>query len=157
VLFGAEPAKCHPDYAKFDLDDPPVVFSLVPLQAAGGPLSHLGLRVADAAALAAVRGRLEAAGVATQTQEGTVCGYARQNKCWAADPDGNFWEVYTLEEDVDPCAVQRTLEGAAARLEPVEPPSGPVVWEHHVAQPLPKGVQHGDATVDEVRLTGTFN
>ena len=30
VLFGVEPAKCHDDYAKFDLADPPVVFSLVP-------------------------------------------------------------------------------------------------------------------------------
>jgi catechol 2,3-dioxygenase-like lactoylglutathione lyase family enzyme len=158
VLFGLEPSKCHPDYAKFDLESPPVVFSLVPQTAAtGGPLSHLGLRVADEEAIAAVRERLAAAGIATQTQEGTVCGYARQNKCWAADPDSNFWEVYTVEEDVGPCSVRRSLEGAAARLEAPEPPAGPVVWEHYVTQPPPEHIPHAGATVDEVRLSGTFN
>ena len=134
VLFGHEPAKRHDDYAKFELDDPPVVFSLVPRAAgSGGVLSHLGLRVADAAAIQAVRQRLEAAGVCTQEQNGTVCGYARQDKLWARDPDGNFWEVYVLEEDVDPASVRRSLEGPAARREP-EP--GPVVWEHYLTEKL---------------------
>ena len=30
VLFDMEPAKCHDDYAKFEIALPPVVFSLVP-------------------------------------------------------------------------------------------------------------------------------
>ena len=30
VLFDMEPAKCHDDYAKFEVVEPPVVFSLVP-------------------------------------------------------------------------------------------------------------------------------
>ncbi len=30
VLFGLAPAKLHDDYAKFELNDPPVIFSLVP-------------------------------------------------------------------------------------------------------------------------------
>jgi SAM-dependent methyltransferase len=70
------------------------------------------------------------------------------------DPDGNFWEVYVLEDDVDPALVRRSLEGPAARLEPT---SGPVVWEHFVSEPLPGAIPHADASVDEVRLTGTFN
>jgi catechol 2,3-dioxygenase-like lactoylglutathione lyase family enzyme len=37
VLFGAPPAKRHDDYAKFEVDDPPVVFSLVPRAAGGLP------------------------------------------------------------------------------------------------------------------------
>src|SRR5262249_12293212 len=97
VLLGVEAAKCPADYAKFALFDPPVVFSLTPHPAApGGSLSHLGLRVADADALCAVRRRLEGAGLATQCQDGTVCGYARQNKVWVADLDRNFWEVCTV-------------------------------------------------------------
>src|SRR5262249_56131500 len=80
VLFGTEASKCHDDYAKFDLADPPVVFSLTPHPAVpGGSLSHLGLRVPDADALCAVRRRLEDAGLATQCQEDTVCAYAPQN------------------------------------------------------------------------------
>jgi catechol 2,3-dioxygenase-like lactoylglutathione lyase family enzyme len=155
VLFGREPAKQHDDYAKFELDDPPLVFSLVPRAAgSGGVLSHLGLRVADDAAIEAVRARLAAAGICTQEQNGTVCGYARKNKCWVKDPDDNFWEVYVLEEDVDPASVRRSLEGPSARLEPT---SGPVVWEHFVTEPLRGAIPHADGAVDEVRLTGTFN
>jgi len=37
VLFGTEPSKCHDDYAKFDIDNPPTVFALVP-----NPVGHGG-------------------------------------------------------------------------------------------------------------------
>jgi catechol 2,3-dioxygenase-like lactoylglutathione lyase family enzyme len=63
-FFGIEPAKHHPDYAKFELDEPPVVFSLAPHPPGpGASLSHLGLQVSDDAALEAFRQRLEAAGI----------------------------------------------------------------------------------------------
>jgi catechol 2,3-dioxygenase-like lactoylglutathione lyase family enzyme len=158
VLFGTEAAKCHHDYAKFDLTDPPVVFSLTPHPAApGGSLSHLGLRVANADALEAVRRRLEGSGLATQCQDGTVCGYARQNKVWVEDPDRNFWEVYTVEEEIDPVTIRRGLEGAAARPAPAAAEDGPLIWEHYVTAPAPERIPHPDSVVDEVRLTGTFN
>jgi catechol 2,3-dioxygenase-like lactoylglutathione lyase family enzyme len=158
ILFGIEAAKCHDDYAKFDLADPPVVFSLTPHPAApSGSLSHLGLRVADADALCSVRKRLESAGLSTQCQDGTVCGYARQNKVWVEDPDRNLWEVYTIEEEIDPVSIRRGLEGAAARLDPVPSTNGPLVWEHYVPALPPERIPHKDASVDEVRLTGTFN
>ena len=42
TLFGVEPAKRRPDYAKFELDNPPLVLSLEPTpRPIGGPLSHL--------------------------------------------------------------------------------------------------------------------
>jgi catechol 2,3-dioxygenase-like lactoylglutathione lyase family enzyme len=158
VLFGAEVAKCHDDYAKFDLADPPVVFSLTPHPAApGGSLSHLGLRVADAEALEVIRRRLESAGLAIQCQDGTACGYALQNKVWVEDPDRNFWEVYTVEEEIDPAALRRGREGAAARPEPTAAGNGPLIWEHYVTAPAPERIPHPDGSVDEVRLTGTFN
>jgi catechol 2,3-dioxygenase-like lactoylglutathione lyase family enzyme len=155
VLFGVAPAKCHDDYAKFELEEPPVVFSLVPrAPGAGGSLSHLGFRVASAEEVRRTQERLAAAGVCTQDQNGTVCGYARQDKVWTKDPDGNFWEVYFVEEDVEPEVVRRGLEGPAARL---EPPPGPVVWEHLVTSAANGPAPHADGSVDEVRLTGTFN
>jgi catechol 2,3-dioxygenase-like lactoylglutathione lyase family enzyme len=154
-LFGLAPAKRHDDYAKFELEEPPVIFSLVPHPpGAGGPLSYLGFRVASDEALQSWRTRIEAAGLDVEEQRGTVCGYAKKNKCWVHDPDGNFWEFYCQGEDVDPREVRHGLEGPAARLEPV---AGPVVWEHYVSQPLPARIPHKDASVDEVRLTGTFN
>src|SRR5262249_50774065 len=87
LLFGQKPAKRHAAYAKFDLDDPPVVFSLVPHPPApGASLSHLGLRVSSDATIQKFRERLEAAGVCSEAQDGTVCGYAKQNKLWVSDP-----------------------------------------------------------------------
>src|SRR5262245_53356493 len=101
VLFGVEPAKRHDDYAKFELTDPPVVFSLSPHPLGpGGLLSHLGFRVPTKDDLQRIGQRLAEAGICTQDQNGTVCGYARQDKIWTQDPDGNFWEVYVVEEDI---------------------------------------------------------
>jgi catechol 2,3-dioxygenase-like lactoylglutathione lyase family enzyme len=155
VLFGVEPAKSHHDYAKFELDEPGVVFSLVPRPpSSGGTLSHAGLRVRDAAAIDTVRDRLEAAGIRTEMQECTTCGYARQRKCWATDPDGLFWEIYVVEEDVDPATVRRSFEGRAARL---ETPRGSAIWEHCIGHPLPSRIPCDTASADEVRLVGTFN
>jgi catechol 2,3-dioxygenase-like lactoylglutathione lyase family enzyme len=154
ALFGAEPAKHHPDYAKFELDDPPLVFSLVPrAPGAGGNLSHLGFRAPSTEAVHLAGERLAAAGVCVQDQNGTVCGYARQDKVWVKDPDGNFWEIYAVEEEVAPALVRRSLEGPAAR---VEAASGPVVWEHCLTHPEAVS-PHAPESVDEVRLTGTFN
>jgi catechol 2,3-dioxygenase-like lactoylglutathione lyase family enzyme len=112
VLFGVEPAKCHADYAKFEVADPPLVFSLMPGgPGAGGPMSHAGLRVADAAAVWAARDRLEAAGIPTRSQTDTRGCYAVQTKVWATDPDGALWEVYVLMEDIPHGDVTGTAPG----------------------------------------------
>src|SRR5262245_36414231 len=162
ILFGIEPAKCHPDYAKFELDDPPVIFSLVPHPPGPGEsLSHIGLRVADAEAIKGYRDRLDAAGFCTSEQNGTVCGYAKQDKIWVKDPDGNFWEVYHIEQEIDPHSVRQSLEGLEARADRESAcsaqPSNETIWEHYVTHPLPDRLAHADASVDEVRLTGSFN
>jgi extradiol dioxygenase family protein len=110
LLFGMKPAKRHDDYAKFELDDPPVVFSLVPHPPGpGASLSHLGIRVASDETIQQFRERIESAGICTQTQDATVCGYAKQNKLWVKDPFGNFWEIYRIEEDVRPELVRKSI------------------------------------------------
>lgn len=101
VLFGTEPSKCHDDFAKFDIDNPPTVFSLVPNSVGhGGPLSHMGLRLAQEADIRAVQRRLEAAGIVTRNQTDTRGCYALQTKVWVEDPDQNLWEVYIVKEDI---------------------------------------------------------
>src|ERR1700722_17668013 len=102
TLLGVEPAKNLPDYAKFELERPPLVLALYPSpQGAGGSLNHVGLRLPDSMALVEVQRRLEEAGIATQRQEGVECCYARQTKFWVTDPDRTLWEIYTLHEDLD--------------------------------------------------------
>ncbi|MES2709394.1 MAG: ArsI/CadI family heavy metal resistance metalloenzyme [Verrucomicrobiota bacterium] len=102
VLTGMEPAKHHADYAKFELEDPPLVLSLEPRRSrSGGQLNHLGIRMSDSAVLVEIQKRLEDSGFRTRRQKGVQCCYARQTKFWVSDPDGALWELYTLHEDTE--------------------------------------------------------
>jgi catechol 2,3-dioxygenase-like lactoylglutathione lyase family enzyme len=101
ALLGAEPAKHYADYAKFEIDNPPLVLSLKPKRAcAGGPLNHLGLRLVSVGQLEEVKARLRAVGARLGEQDDVKCCYARQTKVWVTDPDETLWEVYVLHEDV---------------------------------------------------------
>jgi catechol 2,3-dioxygenase-like lactoylglutathione lyase family enzyme len=98
-LLGIEPAKIRHDYAKFELADPPVIFSL---NVGGDPgtLSHLGVRYAGTGDVASEMVRVKQAEVPLFQQEGTTCCYAKADKFWVKDADGIPWEMYTLLEDV---------------------------------------------------------
>ena len=98
-LFGVEPAKEKPGYAKFELADPPLALALQENGQAG--LSHLGIRVEDTATVESASSRLKESGLATFDERNTACCYARQDKVWVHDPAGNPWEVYTVLEDVE--------------------------------------------------------
>lgn len=156
ALFGVVPAKQFDDYAKFEVEEPPLVFSITPHPPgpAGGVMSHAGLKVSSPEAIERVHQRLLHAGYSVQCQEGATCGYRRQSKIHVADPDGTSWEVYVVDEEVVPATLDRSVEGVAAAL-PVS--TGPVVWEHYISNPPPDSIPHNDASVDEVRLVGTFN
>src|SRR5262245_51627828 len=153
ILFGMEPAKLRNDYAKFELDDPPLVLSLEPTpRPVGGPLNHLGFRLPDAARLVAMQERLERAGIRSQREEGVECCYARQTKFWVTDPDRTLWEFYTLEGDIEHRGAGQSEEkvlGSAAAV------ADPVVWEHRVGQEPVAALADGSA--DEVRLRGSLN
>jgi catechol 2,3-dioxygenase-like lactoylglutathione lyase family enzyme len=150
-LLATEPALHGSQQVRFELADPPVTLALTPVaKVAGGAINHVGLRLPDSAALVEVQRRLEEAGVATQRQEGVECCYSRQTKFWATDPDGNLWELYILEEDID-------HSGFEDAPRPVAPAVEPTVWSHMLTQPVPERIPAADASLDEVRLEGTFN
>ncbi len=150
VLFGVEPARHFDDYAKFELETPPMVLALYPSpQEAGGALNHVGLRLPDSAGLVEMQRRLEEHGIATQRQEGVECCYARQTKFWVTDPDKVLWEVYTLHEDIDHSGFDDPPPTAA--------PAPQNVWEHRLTDPWPSRLPQGDGALDEVRLEGSFN
>lgn len=101
ALLGQDPVKLYTDYAKYELEVPPLVLSLKPKRAcAGGPLNHLGMRLVEAGQLDAVRERLRKVGARFGEQDDVKCCYARQTKLWITDPDETLWEVYVLHEDV---------------------------------------------------------
>jgi catechol 2,3-dioxygenase-like lactoylglutathione lyase family enzyme len=99
-LLGIEPAKVKHDYAKFEIADPPVVFSLS-VGGEPGKLSHLGIRYAGTGDVASEMVRVKNAGVALFEQQGTTCCYAKADKFWVRGEDGIPWEMYTLLEDVE--------------------------------------------------------
>jgi catechol 2,3-dioxygenase-like lactoylglutathione lyase family enzyme len=150
LLFGVGPAKHFGDYARFEVETPPLVLALYPSpREAGGALNHVGLRLPDSAMLVEVQRRLEEHGIATQRQEGVECCYARQTKFWVTDPDRVLWEVYTLHEDIDHSGFDDPPAPAA--------PAPRAVWEHRLTDPFPERIPHADVSLDEVRLEGSFN
>jgi catechol 2,3-dioxygenase-like lactoylglutathione lyase family enzyme len=156
-LFDLAPAKERSDYAKFEVAAPPLVLSLEPNSAnAGDRLNHLGIRLPNSERLVEFQRRLEMAGIACQREDGVACCYARQTKFWITDPDGNLWEVYTIEEDLN-C---RGIEG----LPLVERPqsnrrnsTAPAVWVHRLGDAIAARLFIESATVDQVLLQGSFN
>jgi hypothetical protein len=46
-----------------------------------------------------MRQRWNEAGLVSRDEMQTNCCYARQDKAWVRDPDGNEWEVFVVLED----------------------------------------------------------
>ena len=156
-LFDLEPAKQHDDYAKFEVASPPLVLSLEPNEAsAGARLNHVGIRLPNSEQLVELQRRLEMAGIACQREEGVACCYSRQTKFWVADPDGNLWEVYTVEEELDCRGISGPAVVAPTQLERRQL-SAPAVWVHRLGEPIADRLLVEDGTVDQVLLQGSFN
>jgi catechol 2,3-dioxygenase-like lactoylglutathione lyase family enzyme len=98
ALFGAEPAKLKPDYAKWMLDDPRINFAISTRGAKPG-LDHVGLQVDDVSELEVLRAQLAAANIATRGDGEATCCYARSEKSWVQDPSGIAWEAYHTMAD----------------------------------------------------------
>jgi catechol-2,3-dioxygenase len=103
TLFGQAPSKVRPGYVKFEVETSPVNLTLnqSPAQPRRTPgVSHFGVQVKSTDAVAAMKQRLESAGVPVRVEENVTCCYAVQDKVWVADLDGNAWEVFvTLDNN----------------------------------------------------------
>lgn len=101
-LFGAEPVKVKPNYAKFLLKDPGLNFTLRPVdRVEGNQVNHFGFQVSSSEELAHHKDRLDKQGFFSRDETDTTCCYARQDKFWITDPDGNEWEFFFTKEDTD--------------------------------------------------------
>ncbi len=100
AMFGVEPSKLRTGYAKFDVANPPVNFTLneAPFSSQGA-LSHLGIQVGSTEDVLAVRERWVRAGLMPRDEMQTECCHALQDKTWVCDPDGNEWEVFVVLKD----------------------------------------------------------
>ena len=101
-LFGTEPAKRRPGYANFAVVDPPLKLVLIEGDPElSGTINHLGVEVASAEDVTMAGARLAQSGLSTASEEDVTCCFARQDKVWAASPDGVAWEFYTVLADAD--------------------------------------------------------
>jgi predicted enzyme related to lactoylglutathione lyase len=109
ALFDVEPSKVKPGYAKFEVADPALNFTLNEGERASlGAFNHAGIQVASTDDVLAARLRLVKAGLAAFDEMDTTCCYAHQDKIWVHDPDGTPWEVFATHEDVDEPADRAT-------------------------------------------------
>ncbi len=99
AMFGLEPMKLKPGYAKFDISEPPLNLTLNEASGlnGGGALNHLGVEVASTDEVLAARERLQKAGLATFDEMNVDCCFALQDKTWITDPDGYRWEIFAVK------------------------------------------------------------
>ena len=98
-LFAAAPTRVEADYAKWMLEDPRVNFAISRRGAKPG-LDHFGMQTDDAAELAELKARAEAADMALLDEGNTTCCYARSEKHWVTDPQGIAWEHFHTLGDI---------------------------------------------------------
>jgi catechol 2,3-dioxygenase-like lactoylglutathione lyase family enzyme len=101
ALFGVEPEKVKPGYAKFSVPEPAINFTLNQGERGEslGAFNHAGIQVATTGDVLAAKERLVSAGLAAVDEMDVTCCYARQDKIWVHDPDGTPWEVFATHED----------------------------------------------------------
>lgn len=121
AFLGEAPHKRRPGYANFAPEQYALKLALneLPPSAEGRtPLNHLGFQVETAAEVQEARERFRAAGLPVYDEGDTVCCFARQDKVWVHDPDGNAWEVYVLTDDMLTEHDQNTEAGAMVHFVP---------------------------------------
>lgn len=100
TLFGQEPAKVKPDYAKWMLEDPRINFAISTRGIETG-VNHLGIQVDTPPELDEIKTRLKGADMGIFNEGETTCCYAKSDKAWVSDPAGVPWEAYHTMSDAE--------------------------------------------------------
>lgn len=107
-IFGVPPTKVKEDYANFRLSDPAIHLALVykPNSAKrpthNGEDQHFGIEVFSDADFADLKERVKSTGlIPTLEEENVTCCYAKANKFWLQDPDGNEWEFWIRQDEAE--------------------------------------------------------
>ena len=114
-LFDTAPAKVRDNWAKFDLQEPALNFTLnrSAKEPGQGEISHLGIEVEDSDAVARIDRRLRDIGLKTLVEDEVTCCYAVQDKTWVQDPDGHSWEFFFVRQDAEEGGEKDKVQHAA--------------------------------------------
>ncbi|MFZ5554817.1 MAG: ArsI/CadI family heavy metal resistance metalloenzyme [Bacteroidota bacterium] len=114
-LFGKQPEKVKPHYAKYILDEPSLIISFVENPGrVQQNFGHLGFQVETKEILEQKLADAKAKNIVSKEETGTSCCYAVQDKFWANDPDGVQWEVYYFHADAEFNDPHYSLEDTSA-------------------------------------------
>jgi catechol 2,3-dioxygenase-like lactoylglutathione lyase family enzyme len=100
-VFGVAPQKTTSDYAKFDLTRPALNLSLLSTTGTVSTVNHLGIEVETIDEIAVWKAHLQEQGILERVEDNVACCFARQDKLWFTDPDGNAWEVFAVHEQLE--------------------------------------------------------
>jgi catechol 2,3-dioxygenase-like lactoylglutathione lyase family enzyme len=101
-IFGVSPQKQTNDYAKFDLKNPALNFTMQNVSSGAeiSKVSHLGIEVDSADEIMKWQNKLTENGLVKLVETDSNCCFARQDKVWVQDPDGNSWEFFYVHEQL---------------------------------------------------------
>ncbi len=100
-VFNVLPQKVTSDYAKFDLLEPALNFTMQTAMLNQSRVGHLGIEVDSAEEVLLWQKKLEASGILNKPEMQTDCCYALQDKIWFQDPDGNAWEIFFVHKQLE--------------------------------------------------------
>ena len=92
-LFAAEPTVRKPDYAKWMLEDPRVNFAISQRGVNPG-VQELGIQAESREELEELYARLKRFDRPVLEEGATTCCYAKSEKNWIEDPQGQQWEIF---------------------------------------------------------------
>ena len=96
-LFGEPPTILKPDYAKWQLEDPKLNFS-VDAHGDKPGLDHLGIELESAERVTTALENYRQSGIDVFGETQIVCGYHRTDKGWVTDPQAVLWETFFSPE-----------------------------------------------------------
>ncbi len=100
-MFGTRPVKVKDGYANFAIAEPPLKLVLFSGAGEPGTLNHLGVEVGSADLVAAAEARITGEGLETTGVAETGCCFAAKTETWLEAPDGQRWEWYVKEGDLE--------------------------------------------------------
>ena len=63
-------------------------------------MDHLSNEVETVEEISQWKARLQHEDILERVEDNVACCFARQDKLWFADPEGNVWEVFTVHEQL---------------------------------------------------------
>lgn len=103
TLFGSQPTKSMPRYAKWMLEEPRINFVIDVIENPNdlSGVHHVGIQVEESEELALITQQLKSAEAPLLEVGETTCCFSHSEKNWTVDPSGVRWETFRTLGDAN--------------------------------------------------------